>query len=104
MPRNIENDVELLKSGGSLATYATNDGAPKIPFWPMVFKNIQVRFLGSDDFPISAKMAAARDIDAALEAGWSGFAIGERIPLAQIALAHELSAHPARPGRVVVMI
>jgi NADPH2:quinone reductase len=101
---NIERDIELLKLGGSLATYATNDATHSIPFWPMVFKNIQVNFLGSDDFPIAAKIAAAGEINRALKSDWSGFEIGERIPLAQIARGHELADHPARPGRVVIMI
>src|ERR1700761_1896094 len=101
---NIERDVELLRMGGSIATYATNAAAPTIPFWQMVFKNIQLFFLGSDDFTPEAKAAAARDINAALEAGWSGFAIGERIPLSEIARAHELAEHPQHPGRVVVML
>jgi NADPH2:quinone reductase len=101
---NIERDVELLKMGGSIATYATNAATPAIPFWQMVFKNIQVFFLGSDDFPPEAKQAAARDINAALEAGWSGFAIGERIPLSEITRAHELAEHPRNPGRVVVTL
>ena len=101
---NIERDVELLRQGGTLATYATNDARPSIPFWPMIFKNIQVNFLGSDDFPALAKIAAANDLNRALEAGWPGFTIGERISLAQIAQAHELADHPIHPGRVVVMI
>jgi NADPH2:quinone reductase len=101
---NIERDIEMLKNGGTLATYATNDPAHSIPFWQMVFKNIEVNFLGSDDFAMSVKMTAAQELNRALEAGWSGFEIGERMPLAQIAHAHELAAHPARPGRVVVMI
>jgi len=101
---NIEADVELLKLGGSIASYATDNAAPKIPFWQMVFKNIRVFFLGSDDFPKEAKMQAALDLSAALEAGWPGFEIGERIPLADIARAHELVEHPARRGRVVVLL
>lgn len=101
---NIERDVELLKLGGSLATYATNDAKAGIPFWPMVFKNIQVNFLGSDDFPIAAKLAAAKDINGALMAGWSGFTISERLPLEEIARAHELVDHPVRPGRVVLLV
>jgi NADPH2:quinone reductase len=101
---NIERDVELLRMGGSIATYATNAAAPTIPFWQMVFKNIQLFFLGSDDFTPEAKAAAARDINAALEAGWSGFAIGERIPLSEIARAHDLAEHPQHPGRVVVTL
>ena len=101
---NIEADVELLNQGGSIAGYATDNAAPKIPFWQMVFKNIRVFFLGSDDFPKEAKSQATRDLNAALEAGWPGFDIGERIPLADIARAHELVEHPVGRGRVVVVV
>ena len=101
---NIDADVELLKMGGSIAAYATDNATPKIPFWLMVFKNIRLFFLGSDDFPKEAKVQAARDLTAALEAGWLGFEIGERIPLAEIARAHELTEHPVRRGRVVVTL
>jgi NADPH2:quinone reductase len=101
---NIDADVELLKNDGSVASYATDKASPTIPFWQMVFKNIRMYFLGSDDFPREAKMQAARDINSALEAGWTGFEIGERIPLAEIARAHELVDHPTRRGRVVVIL
>ena len=101
---NIEADLELLKMGGSIATYATNIEAPKIPFWPLVFKNIRVFFLGSDDFPKEAKALAAQDLNRALEAGWSGFEIAERVPLSEVALAHEFVERPTRPGRVVVTL
>jgi len=101
---NVEADVELLAIGGSIGTYATNNAKSPIPFWLMVFKNIRVFFLGSDDFPKEAKMSAAQDINGALAAGWPGFEIAERIPLAEIARAHELVEHPPRPGRVVITL
>ncbi len=101
---NIDADVEMLKMGGSIGAYATDNARPTIPFWLMVFKNIRVFFLGSDDFPVEAKVAATRDLNAALSAGWPGFEIGERIPLADIARAHELVEHPVRRGRVVVTV
>jgi hypothetical protein len=65
--------------GGSIATYANDRETPQIPFWPMMFKNTRPFFLGSDDFPRDAKVLAAKDLNAALEAGWSGFDITERI-------------------------
>jgi NADPH:quinone reductase len=99
---NIEADIDLLNADGSIASYATDVATPKIPFWLLVFKNIRLFFLGSDDFPPDAKSLAARDLNAALESGWAGFEIAERIPLAEIARAHELAEHPVRPGRVVV--
>lgn len=101
---NIDADVEMLKMGGSIGAYATDNATPKIPFWLMVFKNIRLFLLGSDDFPTVAKVAATRDLNDALQAGWAGFEIGERIPLAEIARAHELVEHPVRRGRVVVTV
>jgi len=101
---NVEADIDLLKMGGSIAAYATNAATPAIPFWQLVFKNVRLYFLGSDDFPKEAKIAAARDLNAALEAGWEGFAIAERIPLTDIARAHELAEHPVRRGRIVVTV
>jgi len=101
---NVQTDIDLLKMGGSIATYATNVATPTLPFWLMVFKNIGVFFLGSDDFPKEAKVAAGQDLNAALEAGWPGFEIAERIPLAEIVRAHELVEHPARRGRIVVTV
>ena len=101
---NIEGDQAMLRLGGSLATYASNADRPTIPFWPLVFNNIRLYFLGSDDFPIEARTAAAQDLNAALVAGWKGFAIGDEVPLDEVAHAHELSEHPAKPGRVVVTI
>jgi len=42
--------------------------------------------------------------EAALAAGWAEFEIAERLPLEEIARAHELVEHPVRRGRVVVTL
>jgi len=101
---NVAADVELLKMNGSVAAFATNVSNPSIPFWLMVFKNIRLFFLGSDDFSMEDKIMATHDLNAALVAGWSGFEIAERVPLSEIARAHELVEHPTRRGRVVVTL
>jgi NADPH2:quinone reductase len=101
---NIDVDIEILKMGGSIGAYATDNATPKIPFWLAVFKNIRLFFLGSDDFPAEAKVAATQDVNNALEKGWPGFEIGERIPLEEIARAHELVEHPVQRGRIVVTV
>jgi NADPH2:quinone reductase len=101
---NITTDVELLTLGGSIATYATDIAAPEIPFWPLVFQNVRVFFLGSDDFPPSARVAAVQDLNAAFEAGWAGFEIADRIPLSEIAKAHELVEQPVGRGRIIVTL
>lgn len=93
---NVEIDTEVLAIGGSICAYATTNPAPAVPFWPLLFKNIRVHFIGSDDFAPEAKLAAAQDLNRLLEAGWPGFAIDWRFPLDQAALAHEYLE--TRPG------
>lgn len=101
---NIAVDAELLRVGGSLAAYATSDASPVIPFWPLVFKNVRIFFLGSDDFPAEAKAAAAASLNAALEARWPGFEIRRCFPLSAIVQAHEFLEGQRGSGRVVVMV
>jgi NADPH:quinone reductase len=101
---NIKADTEVLAQAGSIATYATNTPMPETPVWQLVFVNARLFFVGSDDVPARAKIDATRDINKALEAGWKGLDIAEVVPLDQIAHAHELVEHPAKPGRVIVSI
>jgi NADPH2:quinone reductase len=101
---NIAIDLELLSVHGSLATYATDAATPPIPFWPLLFKNIRVDFLGSDDFRPADKVEAARAINDALVAGWEGFEIAERLPLDEVAAAHERLEASGMRGRVVVLL
>ena len=101
---NIETDLELLAVRGSIATYATDIDAPDIPFWPLLFKNIRVDFLGSDDFLPADKAEAARAINEAFIAGWDGVEIAERFQLDEIAAAHERLEAPRRRGRVVLLL
>jgi NADPH2:quinone reductase len=101
---NVAADERLLKLGGSIATYATGNPSPAIPFWPLVFKNLRLFFLGSDDFPPAAKVAAARALNEALEGGWPGFEIGARFPLESIAEAHEAVEGRKVSGRVILII
>lgn len=102
---NVDVDEQLLVVGGSIATYATNDPKPSIPFWPLVFKNVRLFFLGSDDFPWDAKATAARALNAALREGtWPGYEIEARFPLEAIAEAHEAVESRGGSGRVVVTL
>ena len=72
--------------------------------WQLVFVIARLFFVGSDDVPPEAKVEASQDINKALEAGWKGLDIAEVVPLDQIAPAHELVEHPAKPERVIVAV
>jgi NADPH2:quinone reductase len=101
---NIEADAGILAQGGSLAAYASGEPSPPVPFWELVFKNIRMFFLGSDDFPAEAKAAAARDLTAALQAKWPGFENIHTFALSATAEAHEYVERGKARGRVVVTL
>ncbi len=101
---NIAVDEAVLAMGGSIATYATGNPSPPIPFWPLVFKNVRVFFLGSDDFPDEAKKVAAAGLNEALDGEWPGFQVSERLSLRSIVEAHECLEARRGVGRVVVIV
>jgi len=101
---NLATNLEILDYNGVIATYATGATEPRIPFWQLGFKNLTVRFLSNDDFPEKANEAAAKDLTAALVAGDLRYPIAARLPLADIADAHDLTEHSASRGRVVLDI
>ena len=101
---NIGIDEQVLAIDGSVAAYATENPEPAIPFWPLVFKNIRLFFIGSDDFPPAAKMAAAADLNAALAAGWQGFEVARTFTLDEIADAHEFVETQSKRGRAVIVV
>lgn len=100
---NIETDVALLKQGGTIATYASSQSPVSLHFWPLVFSNISIHFLGSDDFRGASKRAAIKDLAEALADGWPGLAIGKIYDLEEIDQAH-LHIENRKAGRSLVKV
>jgi NADPH2:quinone reductase len=101
---NADLDAEVSKNGTVLAAYASPKDRPDLPFWPLLFNNVTIRLLGSDDFPAEAKDAAARDLTLAAAQSALSIPVAEVIPLDRIAAAHELVESGRAPGRVLVSI
>jgi NADPH2:quinone reductase len=99
---NIDVDHQVLRDGGSIASYATGLPRPEIPFWNLVFKNLRLFFLGSDDFPLSARREAGADLSAMLAAGWAGYTVARSFPLDEIAEAHETVEAGRGGGRILL--
>lgn len=55
----------------------------------MLFDNVTIRLLGSDDFPAEAKQRAASDLTAAADAGALTVRTEDPLPLDHIAAAHD---------------
>lgn len=100
---HIHLDAQVLAVGGALSSYYSSHPTPAIPYWELGFKDIALRLLGSDDFPPQIKADAATALTEALTAGDLHIPIVERLPLDDLAHAHELIEGGIK-GRVVVVI
>jgi NADPH2:quinone reductase len=101
---NIVTDEEILRPGGSIAAFASGVPDPKIPFWPLVFKNVSIHFLGSDDFEKETKISGARAINKTLADGWQGPLVGARFRLDDIVSAHKAVEGREMRDRVVLLL
>jgi NADPH2:quinone reductase len=86
---NADLDMQVLAIGGVIAAYASRRDRPELPFWPLLFANVTLRLLGSDDFPSAAKQQAAADLTAAAAEDALAIPIAAPLPLDQIAAAHD---------------
>ncbi len=79
---NIDLDSQMLALGGTVAAYASDaDPEPRLPFWPLLFKNATIRLVGSDDLPSDAEQAAVEAINECLVARRLRPRVGRRFPL-----------------------
>jgi NADPH:quinone reductase len=100
---NVDLDAAVAANQAVIAAYATRQDRSGFAFWPMLFDNITIRLLGSDDFPAAAKQQAAADLTAAARAGALSVTVDALLPLEQAAQAHDRVDQSAR-GRVLLTI
>ncbi|MFD3584851.1 NADPH:quinone reductase [Streptomyces sp. NPDC058683] len=100
---NADLDSAVVADNAVICAYATRDDRTQIPFWPLLFSNVTLRLVGSDDFPAEAKRQAARDLTAAAAVGALTVGVGDRYPLEDIAQAHDRVDAGGR-GRVLVTV
>ena len=86
---NADLDAAVAAPDGVIAAYATRRDRPDFPFWPMLFANLTIRLLGSDDFPPAAKRQAAADLTTAAREGALSIPSSDPLPLDRIAEAHD---------------
>lgn len=100
---NADLDAAIAKNNTVIAAYASRRDRPDFPFWPMLFDNVTIHLLGSDDFPAASKQRAAADLTAAASDGALSIPIGTPLPLARTAEAHDL-VDAGRRQRVLLSI
>jgi NADPH2:quinone reductase len=102
---NLATDLSVMKPGGVIATYASDAvPEPAIPFWPMLSKDLTVRFVLVYAMSREAHDAAAAWIGAALAADRLKHQIHRTYALDEIAAAHEATESMKQVGKVLVAI
>ena len=77
---------------------------PKLPFFPMMYKDLTVRMIIVYAMPDGAKDHAIADINKALADDWLQHRIAHRLPLDEIAHGNEIVEKGASRGAVVLEI
>jgi len=102
---NLPVTQAVLKPNGVVAAYSSDaEPQPRLPFRAFLQKNAVLRTVLVYVMPRAAHEAAVRDITAALKAGTLRHVIGRRLPLTEIATAHEAVEQGAVVGKVLVDI
>jgi NADPH2:quinone reductase len=86
---NADLDAAVAANYAVIAAYGTHEDRPAFPFRPMLWANITIRLLGSDDFPVAAKREAASALTRATLNGALSIRTGDPLPLDRIAEAHD---------------
>ena len=100
---HVDVDAAVIATGGAIAAYASSADRPTLPYWTLAFADVSLHLLGSDDFPPAVKAEAAAELTAALLEGRLRATIAERLPLDEIALAHE-RVESGAGGRVLLSL
>jgi len=102
---NLAINLAVLRPCGVIATYASDaQPEPKIPFWPLLAKDITVRFVLVYAMPPQAHATAAASINDALARGALKHQIHRVFSLDEIAAAHEATEAMSNVGKVLVRI
>jgi NADPH2:quinone reductase len=101
---NLKTDLAALRRDGEITAYGS--GAPEIavPFFPAIVANVRLQFFIVYNLSPADRERALAGVTALLEQGRLQHNVAERLPLAQIAQAHELVEAGRAAGNVVLDI
>ena len=102
---NLPASVEILRTGGTIATYASASvPEPRLPFYKMMYKDVTVRMIIVYAMPEEAKTRTVADIERALSANTLQHRIAHTLPLEDIARSNELVEQGRTRGAVILTI
>jgi NADPH2:quinone reductase len=101
---NVEKDIAVLRPGGEIIVYGS--GAPEIsvPFSPSIRKGVRIAFFIVYSLDMDIRERAIADLTLLLQGDLLRHNIVARLPLAQIAKAHDLVESGRAIGNVVLEV
>ena len=102
---NLEQVLNCIRTSGVIATYSSMQVAePKLPFFRMLYMDLDIQIVIVYAMPEPAKQHAIADITAALTDDKLVHRVAHEVPLADVARSHELIENGGFRGCVVVSV
>ena len=101
---NGEADLAMLCDNGECVVYGSNGPTVQLPFYPLIAKNIQLRFFIVYHLTPADRERATATLTRMLERGTLQHTIGGRLPLAETATAHEMIERGEVTGNLVLQV
>lgn len=99
---NIETSLKLLKPDSLVVTYGSSSAEVKAPFYPLVLKNIGLKFFILYNLDDASRQAAIRELTDMLANGRLTHNIAASFALHETAAAHEWVEQGMGAGNVVI--
>ncbi len=102
MATNGASNLEMLRESGECVVYGSSAPALQLPFFPLLAKNIQLRFFIVYHLSPADRARAVATLTRMLERGTLQHSIGARMTLADIVRAHERIERGEVTGNLVL--
>ena len=97
-------DLDMLRPGGECVAYGSSATPVQLPFLPLIAKNLQMKFFIVYNLAPEDRNRAEATLTRMLARGSLQHNIAARLPLAQIAAAHEMVERGTAVGNVVLKV
>jgi len=101
---NAPADLEMLRPSGECVVYGSSATPVQLPFVPLLVKNLQLKFFIVYHLPPQDRAKAVATLTRMLERGALQHNIAARMPLDEIAAAHELVEQGTLAGNLVLAV
>jgi NADPH2:quinone reductase len=101
---NVDADLQMLRSGGECVTYGSSASPVQLPFFPLIARNIQLKFFIVYHLAIHERTRAVTTLTGMLRRGVLQHNVAARLPLEEVARAHEMVESGQAAGNVVLKV